>query len=73
MMFHEVFVVFSVPNFTFEIACYVGPYTLIIVSVELFDTRAEPVPVCIYPLAKPVPVCIFRDPNTKGKLSAKYQ
>ena len=34
---------------------------------------AEPVPVCICPLAKPVPVCIYRDPNTKGKLSAKYQ
>ena len=33
-------------------------------------TRAEPVPVCICPLAKPVPVCIYRDPNTKGKLSA---
>ena len=30
-------------------------------------------PVCICPLAKPVPVCIYRDPNTKGKLSAKYQ
>ena len=36
-------------------------------------TRAEPVPVCICPLAKPVPMCIYRDPNTKGKLSAKYQ
>ena len=34
---------------------------------------AEPVPVCICPLAKPVPVCIYRDPNTKGKLSARYQ
>ena len=36
-------------------------------------TRAEPVPVCICPLAKPVPMCIYRDPNTKGKLSSKYQ
>ena len=30
-------------------------------------------PECICPLAKPVPVCIYRDPNTKGKLTAKYQ
>ena len=38
-----------------------------------YHTRAEPVPVCICPLAKPVPVCIYRDPNTKGNLSAKHQ
>ena len=36
-----------------------------------YTTREEPVRIC--PLAKPVPVCIYRDPNTKGKLSAKYQ
>ena len=36
-------------------------------------TKAEPVPVCICPLAKPVPMCIYRDPNAKGKLSSKYQ
>ena len=48
--------------------------TKIIVTVMcLIITRAEPVPVCICPLAKPVPVCIYRDPNTKGELSAKYQ
>ena len=42
-------------------------------SYTIYTTRAEPVPVCICPLAKPVPVCIYRDPNTKIKLSAKYQ
>ena len=36
-------------------------------------TMTEPVPVCICPLAKSVPMCIYRDPNTKGKLSSKYQ
>ena len=38
--------------------------------MTIFITRAEPVPVCICPLAKRVPVCIYRGPNTKGKLSA---
>ena len=37
------------------------------------DQRGRTRAVCLCPLAKPVPVCIYRDPNTKGKLSAKYQ
>ena len=32
-------------------------------------TRAEPVPVCICPLAEPVPVCIYRT----GHLSTKAE
>ena len=42
-------------------------------TLMINPTRAESVSVCICPLAKPVPMCIYRDPNTKGKLSAKYQ